>query len=182
MSAYWIGEFNLLLQTPDIMHNQDVQNVLTFNMDRVLKYMDNFFRLEASSAKYLKFKDICDQLEDNSVAFTGDGWMNRDDSFAVLKDLMQFQHETNWKLMFLTMIKWFDHDMEPKKKNTWLITGPPDCAKTWFATAWKGLARFTGKILNYTKGGQFCFGGADKGRLILHDECIQLHLLHQLWT
>lgn len=169
---YYIGEFNQLLDCPEVIYNQKIRNTLTFNMSKIEKFMENALTLAAIQMKHMEFLDICKLLEGNSLAFSK-GYMSREDSFEILLQIFRFQHESDYIPMFLKMVKWFDHKMTPIKKNTWLIVGPPDSAKTWFATAWKGLARFTGKILNYTRGGQFCFGGIKLGRLILHDECIQ---------
>lgn len=167
---HWIGDFALLMNLAEVRMNEDIQNVLTFHMDAVEKYMNNQFKLNYFKIKNMSFNDIRTHLKTCSAAFN-DGYMGIEESLAALKELFLGQFGEDAQRYVVTFRKWFDQTLG--KKNTIIIIGPPSCGKTWLASAFTRLGCYFGKILEWTKGSQFSFGGCQTGRVILHDECIQ---------
>jgi hypothetical protein len=167
---HWIGDFALLMDLAEVRMDVDLQYVLTFHMDAIAKYMNNQFMLNYFKVKNMKFNDIRQHLETCPAAFN-DGFMGIEDSLKALKHLFVCQFGEDAPRYVVTFRKWFDQTNG--KMNTIIIIGPPSCGKTWLASAFTRLGCYFGKILEWTKGSQFSFGGCQTGRVILHDECIQ---------
>lgn len=104
----------------------------------------------------------------------GNRLMDARDSADVIIRLMEINCQNvvgkqfTAKEFFLDWVKWFDGARG--KKNTQLLIGLTNGAKSWFSEAWAKLALFIGYISNPTRGETAPFSGIKDSRVILWDE------------
>lgn len=164
----WTKNINKL-RTPEILEKYGKQ--LIFFEKSLDQQFKSLVSITEAKVQNMLLIDIWNTLWDKNPTFGLHSMQSRDQSFEALKIWYTQQSDNKPKELVNWFHQWFDR--LTGKKNTILLQGPPNCAKTWVANAWCALGLFVGKIKNHTKNSTFTFGDLGNCRIIFHNECKQ---------
>lgn len=99
-------------------------------------------------------------------------YLSREDSYREMRHLLAYQAaannilDVNWLVLHL----WHILERFYKKRNSFMLTGPPNSGKTWFADFLAGFYVNTGQIGNFNRYSTFPLNDAPSKRFLIWNE------------
>lgn len=176
----WTATISTLLAFPDVMDQH--LSTLVYGKRKLLDNLKNYRTVQFNRMECWKFNDFKRALDGKNPSFgvPRDALLDRQTTYELLLGWLEFQFPSieqadgtvdhMWPIEFLKWVKHFNR--ENGKQYTICFVGGVSTGKTFWCKLWCRLAMYSGRIVNWKKGMQFCFDNCINQRVLFNDECV----------